>query len=246
MRALLKLSRGVTLWLVLPIALACGGSDESATQEAIGEAVEQVAEVAAKAIAEGGDVDESWPFTLRDVEAMRITSRTEDLGKGSLNETVLEYARPDRTRDVTTVIGGPGEEAIVAERVFTSENAYMWLAGNLTVRESTQDTVTTIDDALRIHTSAGRLEDAHKMRQVMHEMEGREELDGVEMLVYYQGDLDVFLEGEQVKGFQRTWVGAEDGLVYKFVREAQSETAHQRSTTTYEYGDSVAIEIPQE
>jgi len=247
MRSLLRTRRGAVLWLLLPMALmlACGGSDESATQEAIGEAVEQVAEIA-EMVAEGGDVDESWPFTHREVDAMRISSRIEYPMKESYRETVLEYERPDRTRDVTTIVEGPGGQSIVAERIFTSEKSYMWIADNMLVRDSVQDTVYLIDDALRIHTSVGRLEDAHKLRQFMQQLEGREELNGVEMLVYLQDDLDVILEGEQVQGTSRTWIGSEDGLVYKIIKEAQSATAHERSITTYEYGDSVTIEIPEE
>jgi len=248
MRKLQKPKRGIAICWVLPTALvlACGGSDEPAGREEIEGAVKQAAEGAAKAIAEGGDVDDEWPFTYREVDALRITSRTENVVEGSYTETVLEYVRPDRTRDVSTVVSGPGEEPVVAERVFTSDHSYMWFGGKLMTMEATQDPVAAIDDALRLNTSAGRLEDNHKMREFMQELEGREDLNGVETFVYHQGDLDVILGGEQVKGFSRTWVGADDGLVYKMIREAESESAHQRSTTTYEYGETVAIEIPEE
>ena len=243
------------LWaLPVLLALACGGgeqsapdqlaADQSATGKAVAGAVQDVAEMVEKAAS--ADIDETWPFTHRQVEAMRITSRTENLKAESYTETVLEYARPDRTRDVTIIVEGPGAEPTVAERVLTSENSYLRIGGKIMEMPASQDTVALIDDALRLNTSLKRLESAHKGRQFMQELEGNEDLDGMQTMVYYQGDLDVFLESEQVKGYQRTWVGAEDGLVYKLVREAESPTAHQRSTMTYEYGDSVTIEIPQE
>lgn len=234
-----------TLMLAIAAA-ACGGGDQAATREAVEEAVEQVAEAASTAseiIAKADQVDDEWPFTLREVDAMRITTRVEYPMKESWRETILEYQRPGRTRDVT-IVASPGKEPTVAERIFTTENSYIHMADKWMKMPASQDPVALIDDALRLNTSAKRLESAHKARQVFQELEGREDLDGKEMLVYVQGDLKFFLEGEQVIGTQRTWVGADDGLVYRIVREAKSDKGHERSTTVYEYG-GVTIEVPE-
>jgi hypothetical protein len=237
--------RNASIWILLPLlfAVACGGTDQSETNEAVEEAVEQVADTAAKIIAKADEVDDQWPFTLREVDAMRITNRVEYPMRESWQETLLEYQRPGRTRDVTKT-GSAGKEPTVAERIFTTENSYIRIGDKWTTMPASQDPVAQIDEALRLNTSADRLESAHKARQVFQEMEGREELDGKEMLVYYQDDLKFFLEGEEVTGYQRTWVGADDGLVYKIVREAKSDKGHEISTSLYEYG-GVTIEIPE-
>lgn len=228
-------------------ALACGGADRAATHEAVEDAVEQVADAAttaAEIIGKADEIDDEWPFTLREVDAMRITTRVEHPMKETWRETILEYQRPDRTRDVTTVVSAPGKEPTVAQRIFTTENSYIFMGGKWMAMPASQDPVALIDDALRLNTSAKRLDSAHKGRQVFQELEGTEDLDGKEMQVWVQNDLKVLLEGEQVLGTQRTWVGADDGLVYKIVREAQSDKGHERSTTLYEYGN-VTIEIPE-
>ena len=113
-------------WILLPLllAVACGGGDHAATHEAVEDAVEQVAEAASAAteiIGKADEVDDEWPFTLREVDSMRITTRVEKPMQESWRETVLEYQRPDRTRDVTTVVGGAGDYLDVADCVICME-----------------------------------------------------------------------------------------------------------------------------
>ena len=85
MRKILRRGSEPAVWfaVLLMFTLACGGVEESTTPAAVEEVVEQVAEVASKALGDGGEVDETWPFTHREVDSFRDDHRICAPGPGA-------------------------------------------------------------------------------------------------------------------------------------------------------------------